>query len=78
MKNGPGGYRVLIMAVFALVKVAHLLGFPQRLKLHYSGTTAFDADNAIRPAYALKMSDTFFLRIKFLKDFNERRGLVHD
>jgi len=77
MKNGPGSHRVLIVAVFALVKVAHLLGFAKGLKLHHSGATALDADKAIRPAYTLKMFDAFFFGIEFFEDFDERRGLVH-
>ena len=77
VKDGPGGYRVLIMAVFALDKGGESSGFPQSLKFHHPGTTALDTDRAIRPAYALKMSDALFLSIEFFEDFNERRGLVH-
>ena len=77
VKDGPGSHGVLIMTVFALVKVANLLCFPQGLKLHYSGATALDTHRTIRPANVLKVLNALFFGVEAFDNLENRRGLVH-
>ena len=77
VKDGPGGHRVLIMAVFALIKVAHFLGFSQGFKLHHPGATALNTHRAIGPTDTLKMFDALFFGVEAFDNLKNGRGLVH-
>ena len=77
VKDGASGDGEVILAIHALIKMAHFPGFPWGLISKNSLALAANADKTMGPANAFKVRDALFFGIESLDNLEKGRVLVH-
>ena len=73
VKNRARGHGELIVAIRAIVEMAHLPGLPRLVEFVNAHRTATDARQTLRPADALEMRDALLFGREPFDDLKQRR-----
>jgi hypothetical protein len=77
VKDSPGSHRKVILAIYALIKMAHFASFASSFVSEHAGFPAANTDKTLGPANTLKVLNALFLSIEPFDNVEKGRWFVH-